>query len=107
MDIFWVVFVLDCVILLGIGCLVMFCDDDFELFFLEYVIDLVLGWFDFFLLFIEIIYLYGRVLDVLNNIWDVNDFIEEKMQKFVQMEIDLSYIYKKQDLWFYFDFVNF
>ncbi|KAK0674731.1 fungal-specific transcription factor domain-containing protein [Cercophora samala] len=107
MDTFWAVFVLDRVISSGTGRPVTFRDDDFELSLPEHAIDPVSGWPDPFPPFIEIIHLYGRVSDVLNNIRDANDLTEEKMQKLAQMEIDLSHIYKKQDSRLHFDPANF
>ncbi|KAK0747490.1 fungal-specific transcription factor domain-containing protein [Apiosordaria backusii] len=106
-DTFWTVFVLDRVISSGTGRPVTFRDDDFELSLPEHAIDPVSGWPDPFPPFIEIIHLYGRVSDVLNNIRNANDLTEEKMQKLAQMEIDLSHIYKKQDSRLHFDAANF
>jgi hypothetical protein len=106
-DTFWAVFVLDRVISSGTGRPVTFRDDDFELSLPAPSIDPVSNAPAPFPYFIEIIHLYGRVSDVLNNIRDANDLTEDKMAKLAQMEIDLTAMYKKQDHRLHFNAVNF
>ncbi|KAK0706344.1 fungal-specific transcription factor domain-containing protein [Lasiosphaeria miniovina] len=106
-DTFWAVFVLDRVISSGTGRPVTFRDDDFELAFPQPTNDPLTGWPAPFPNFIQIIHLYGRVSDVLNNIRDANDLTEEKLAKLAQMESDLTKIYQKQDPRLHFGITNF
>ncbi|KAK1751227.1 fungal-specific transcription factor domain-containing protein [Echria macrotheca] len=106
-DTFWAVFVLDRVISSGTGRPVTFRDDDYELALPAPTKDPVTGRADPLPAFIEIIHLYGRVSDVLNNIRDPNDLTEEKMAKLAQMENDLTQIYQKQDESLHFTTANF
>ncbi|AEO71763.1 uncharacterized protein THITE_2124588 [Thermothielavioides terrestris NRRL 8126] len=106
-DTFWAVFVLDRVISSGTGRPVTFRDDDFELSLPPHAEDPVSGWPAPFPPFIEIIHLYGRVSDVLNNIRDANDLTEEKLAALRIMERDLTAIYQKQDDRLHFNAVNF
>jgi len=106
-DTFWSVFVLDRVISSGTGRPVTFRDDDYELSLPPPTVDPVSHWPDPFPPFIEIIHLYGRASDVLNNIRNANDLTEEKMYKLKIMERDLTAIYQKQDQRLHFNAVNF
>lgn len=106
-DTFWAVFVLDRLISSGTGRPVTFRDDDYELALPSPTKDPVTGLADPLPAFTEIIHLYGRVSDVLNNIRDANDLTEEKMAKLAQMESDLTQIYQKQDENLHFNAVNF
>lgn len=106
-DTFWAVFVLDRVISSGTGRPVTFRDDDFELALPQPTIDPVSGWPAPFPAFIQIIHLYGRVSDVLNNIRNVSDLTDEKMARLSQMESDLTVIYQKQDQRLHFNAYNF
>ncbi|KAK0639432.1 fungal-specific transcription factor domain-containing protein [Cercophora newfieldiana] len=106
-DTFWAVFVLDRLISSGTGRPVTFRDDDYELPLPSPTKDPVTGLADPLPAFTEIIHLYGRVSDVLNNIRDANDLTEEKMTKLAQMESDLTQIYQKQDENLHFNAVNF
>ncbi|KAK4228308.1 fungal-specific transcription factor domain-containing protein [Podospora fimiseda] len=96
-DTFWAVFVLDRIISSGTGRPVNFRDGDFELSFPLPDPNPSSGWPDPFPIFLEIIHLYGRASDVLNNLRDVNDLTEDKLQKLAQMEHDLTCIHSKQD----------
>jgi len=107
MDTFWAVFVLDRLISSGTGRPVTFRDDDYELALPAPTKDPVTGLPDPLPAFVEIIHLYGRVSDVLNNIRDANDLTEEKMAKLAQMESDLTHIYQKQDENLHFNAINF
>jgi len=106
-DTFWAVFVLDRVISSSTGRPVTFRDDDFDLSLPEPTLDPNTGWPAPFPTFSEIIHLYGRVSDVLNNIRDASDLTEDKMQKLSRMESDLTALYKKQDSRLHFNPVNF
>lgn len=96
-DTFWAVFVLDRIISSGTGRPVNFRDGDFELSFPKLERNPTSGWPDPFPIFLEIIHLYGRASDVLNDLRDANDLTEDKMQKLAQMEHDLTCIHSKQD----------
>ncbi|KAK4162175.1 fungal-specific transcription factor domain-containing protein [Cladorrhinum sp. PSN259] len=96
-DTFWAVFVLDRIISSGTGRPVNFRDGDFELSFPVQDPDPPSGWPDPFPIFLEIIHLYGRACDVLNDLRDADDLTEEKLQKLTQMEHDLTCIHSKQD----------
>jgi hypothetical protein len=106
-DTFWAVFVLDRVISSGTGRPVTFRDDDYELSLPPPTIDPVSERPAPFPPFIEIIHLYGRASDVLNNIRNANDLTEEKMHKLKIMERDLTAIYQKQHPRLHFNAVNF
>ncbi|KAL2265748.1 hypothetical protein VTJ83DRAFT_6848 [Remersonia thermophila] len=106
-DTFWAVFVLDRVISSGTGRPVTFRDDDFELSLPLHTCDPVTKRPDPFPPFIEIIHLYGRASDVLNNIRNANDLTEEKMHKLNIMERDLTAIYQKQHPGLHFNAANF
>ncbi|KAM7208523.1 Fungal specific transcription factor domain containing protein [Naviculisporaceae sp. PSN 640] len=96
-DTFWAVFVLDRVISSGTGRPVTFRDDDFELALPQPTVDPVSNLPAPFPAFIQIIHLYGRVSDVLNNIRNATDLTDEKMARLSQMENDLTMIYQKLD----------
>ncbi|KAL2160826.1 hypothetical protein VTH06DRAFT_1023 [Thermothelomyces fergusii] len=106
-DTFWSVFVLDRVISSGTGRPVTFRDGDYELSLPPPTVDPVTQRPDPFPPFVEIIHLYGRASDVLNNIRNANDLTEEKMHKLRIMEHDLTAIYQKQDQRLDFNAVNF
>ncbi|KAM7216881.1 Fungal specific transcription factor domain containing protein [Rhypophila decipiens] len=106
-DTFWAVFVLDRVISSGTGRPVTFRDDDFELALPQPTIDPVSGWPAPFPAFIQIIHLYGRVSDVLNNIRNAADLTDEKLARLSQMESDLTKIYQKLDPRLHFNAQNF
>jgi hypothetical protein len=106
-DTFWAVFVLDRVISSGTGRPVTFRDDDYELALPAPSTDPVTGWPAPFPTFIEIIHLYGRVSDVLNNIRNASDLTGEKMARLARMESDLTALYQKQDERLHFNAVNF
>lgn len=106
-DTFWAVFVLDRVISSGTGRPVTFRDGDYELSLPAPTVDPLSGWPAPFPTFIEIIHLYGRVSDVLNNIRNANDLTDAKMAKLARMEHDLTAMYQKQDERLHFNAVNF
>ncbi|KIH93517.1 c6 zinc finger domain containing protein [Sporothrix brasiliensis 5110] len=96
-DTFWAVFFLDRVISSGTGRPVTFRDDDFELALPEPTLDPLTDWPAPFPILAQIIHLYGRVSDVLNNIHSANDLTHEKMQRLGHMENDLTQLYQRQD----------
>ncbi|GJC83638.1 putative transcriptional regulatory protein C530.11c [Colletotrichum liriopes] len=106
-DTFWAVFILDRVISSGTGRPVTIRDDDFELALPEPTLDPVSGWPAPFPVFIQIIHLYGRVSDVLNNIRNAKDITQEKWTKLARMEHELTKLYQKQDPRLHFSVSNF
>ncbi|POR33936.1 Putative transcriptional regulatory protein [Tolypocladium paradoxum] len=106
-DTFWAVFVLDRVISSGTGRPVTFREDDFELPFPAPTTDPATGWPALFPIFLEIIHLYGRVSDVLNNIHNVQDLTQEKWTKLSKMEHQLTRLYKSWDARLQFNVSNF
>lgn len=106
-DTFWAVFVLDRVISSGTGRPVTLREDDFELPFPAPAIDPTTGWPALFPIFLEIIHLYGRVSDVLNNIHNVQDLTQEKWTKLSNMEHQLTRLYKGWDARLQFNVSNF
>ncbi|TQV94298.1 hypothetical protein V2A60_002666 [Cordyceps javanica] len=93
-DTFWAVFVLDRIISSGTGRPVTLRDDDFELPFPEASTDPNTGWPTLFPVLVQIIHLYGRVSDVLNNIHHVEDLTQERWGKLSAMEHQLTRLYK-------------
>ncbi|KAK2028264.1 hypothetical protein LX32DRAFT_406582 [Colletotrichum zoysiae] len=106
-DTFWAVFVLDRVISSGTGRPVTIRDDDFELALPEPTLDPASGWPAPFPVFIQIIHLYGRVSDVLNNIRNAKDITQEKWARLSRMEHELTRLYQKQDPRLHFSVSNF
>lgn len=106
-DTFWAVFVLDRVISSGTGRPVTLRDDDYELSFPKPVLHPDAQWPTPFPVLIEIVHLYGRVSDVLNNIHDISDLTQEKWQKLMAMENQLTKVYKNWDSRMQFNVVNF
>ncbi|TPX08838.1 uncharacterized protein E0L32_009656 [Thyridium curvatum] len=106
-DTFWAVFILDRVISSGTGRPVTFRDDDFELTLPEAALDPASGLPAPFPTFIQIIHLYGRASDVLNNIRNARDLTQDKMKKLAQMEHELTKLYQKQDPHLHFNASNF
>ncbi|OAA37614.1 Transcription factor [Metarhizium rileyi] len=106
-DTFWAVFFLDRVISSGTGRPVTFRDDDFELPFPAARVDPATGWPVLFPVLLEIIHLYGRVSDVLNNICDIRDLTEDKWRKLTAMEHEVTKMYKNWDGRLQFNVSNF
>ncbi|KAK1967647.1 hypothetical protein LY78DRAFT_482120 [Colletotrichum sublineola] len=106
-DTFWAVFILDRVISSGTGRPVTIRDDDFELALPEPTLDPTSGWPAPFPVFIQIIHLYGRVSDVLNNIRNAKDITQEKWTRLARMEHELTRLYQKQDSRLHFSVSNF
>lgn len=93
-DTFWAVFVLDRIISSGTGRPVTLRDDDFELPFPEASTDPHTGWPTLFPVLVQIVHLYGRVSDVLNNIHHVEDLTQDRWSRLSAMEHQLTRLYK-------------
>ncbi|KAG5974642.1 hypothetical protein E4U55_008130 [Claviceps digitariae] len=106
-DTFWAVFFLDRVISSGTGRPVTFRDDDFELPFPAAKVDATTGWPVLFPVLLEIIHLYGRVSDILNNVHDARDLTEDRWSKLAKMEHQLTKMYKGWDYRLQFNVSNF
>ncbi|KAG5937779.1 hypothetical protein E4U53_008138 [Claviceps sorghi] len=106
-DTFWAVFFLDRVISSGTGRPVTFRDDDFELPFPAAKVDATTGWPVLFPVLLEIIHLYGRVSDLLNNVHDARDLTEDRWSKLAKMEHQLTKMYKSWDCRLQFNVSNF
>lgn len=106
-DTLWTVFMLDRVISSGTGRPVTLRDEDFELSFPAITASTKSGWPDPFPALIQIIHLYGRVSDLLNNIRNVHDVTPKKIEGLVAMERDLTQLYQKLDPRLNFNAANF
>ncbi|KAI1135817.1 fungal-specific transcription factor domain-containing protein [Hypoxylon sp. FL0543] len=106
-DTFWAVFFLDRAISSGTGRPVTLKDDDFELELPKSSIDPVSGWPDPLASLLQIIHLYGRVSDILNNITHTQDLTEDKRNKMAQMENELTRLHQRTDPRLRFDANNF
>lgn len=107
MDTFWAVFILDRIISSGTGRQVTLRDEDFELPLPEPSINSVTGWPTLFPTLVQIIHMYGRVSDVLNNIHDEKDLTEARWAKLTSMEQQLTLFYKDWDQRLQFNADNF
>lgn len=106
-DTFWAVFFLDRVISSGTGRPVTFREDDLELSYPQSHVGLGAKWPAPFSALVEIIHLYGRVSDVLNNIHDIQDLTQEKWDKLRKLEHQLTRVYKNWDSRLQFNVNNF
>ncbi|KAI2601778.1 fungal-specific transcription factor domain-containing protein [Hypoxylon sp. NC1633] len=106
-DTFWAVFFLDRAISSGTGRPVTLKDDDFELQLPRSSVDPVSGWPDPLASLLQIIHLYGRVSDVLNNITHAQDLTQDKLNKLAQMENELTRLHQRTDARLRFDANNF
>jgi hypothetical protein len=98
---------LDRVISSGTGRPVTLKDDDFELPFPKITPNVENGWPNPFPALIQIIHLYGRVSDLLNNIRSVQDVTPEKVEGLSGMENDLTQLYQRLDDRLTFNAANF
>lgn len=96
-DTLWAVFLLDRFISTGTGRSVTLRDEDFELSFPSITPDRRSGWPSPFPALVQIIHLYGRVSDLLNNIRDVQDVTPQRIEGLSGMEKDLTQLYQKLD----------
>lgn len=106
-DTIWAVFMLDRVISSGTGRPVTLRDADFELTFPAVTNNTESGWPTPFPALIQIIQLYGRVSDLLNNIRDVKDVTPEKIKGLAEMEEELTHLYQRLDQRLTFNATNF
>jgi hypothetical protein len=106
-DTLWAVFMLDRVISSGTGRPVTLRDEDFELTFPAVTTNSEDGWPNPFPALIQIIHLYGRVSDLLNNIRDVQDVTPKKINGLSGMEKDLTQLYQRLDQRLTFNAPNF
>ncbi len=106
-DTLWAVFMLDRVISSGTGRPVTLRDEDFELSFPAITNNAESGWPNPFPALIQIIHLYGRVSDLLNNIRDVKDVTPIKIEGLSGMEKDLTQLYQRLDQRLTFNATNF
>lgn len=106
-DTLWAVFMLDRVISSGTGRPATLRDEDFEHSFPTIIPNHSTGWPNPFPALIQIIHLYGRVSDLLNNIRDVKDVTTMKIEGLTAMEKDLTQLYQKLDARLHFNAANF
>ncbi|KAH7342513.1 fungal-specific transcription factor domain-containing protein [Rhexocercosporidium sp. MPI-PUGE-AT-0058] len=106
-DTLWAVFMLDRVISSGTGRPVTLRDEDFELSFPEITSNADSGWPNPFPALIQIIHLYGRVSDLLNNIRDAKDVTPKRIEGLQGMEKDLTQLYQRLDQRLTFNAANF
>ncbi|KAF4119532.1 Fungal trans [Geosmithia morbida] len=106
-DTFWAVFVLDRLVSSGTGRPVTLRDDDFELPFPKPGIHPDTHWPTPFPMLVEIVHMYGRVSDMLNNIHDISDLTQETWHKLMTMESHLTMVYKNWDVRLQFTVPNF
>ncbi|KAI1852220.1 hypothetical protein JX265_013073 [Neoarthrinium moseri] len=105
-DTFWSVFLLDRIISSGTGRPVTFRDDDYELEMPRTSVDPV-AYPDPFPALVHIIYLYGRVSDVLNKVIKPSDLTQARIERLVVMEHELTRLHQKQHVRLRFDAQNF
>ncbi|KAF3014419.1 hypothetical protein E8E14_006228 [Neopestalotiopsis sp. 37M] len=96
MDTLWTVFMLDRVISSGTGRPVTLRDVDFELDLPNISANPGATHPDPFPTLIQMIHLYGRVSDVLNEIVKPNDLTDERMNKLIVLENELTKLHRKQ-----------
>lgn len=96
-DTLWAVFILDRVISSGTGRPATLRDVDFEVTFPTISTSSRDGWPTPFPALIQIIHLYGRVSDRLNNIRDVNDVTPKVIDGLAVLERDLTHLYQRLD----------
>ncbi|KAH8777964.1 fungal-specific transcription factor domain-containing protein, partial [Hyaloscypha sp. PMI_1271] len=106
-DTLWAVFMLDRVISSGTGRPATLRDEDFELSFPAITANTESGWPNPFPALIQIIHLYGRVSDLLNNIRDVKDVTPKKIEGLSGLEKDLTQLYQRLDPRLTFNAANF
>jgi hypothetical protein len=106
-DTLWAVFMLDRVISSGTGRPATLRDEDFELSFPAITSNPQSGWPNPFPALIQIIHLYGRVSDLLNNIKNAQDVTPKKIEGLTAMERELTELYQKLDHRLTFNAANF
>ncbi|KAI1424809.1 fungal-specific transcription factor domain-containing protein [Xylaria sp. FL1777] len=106
-DTFWAVFFLDRAISSGTGRPVTLRDDDFDLSLPKASLSPASGWPNPYAALLNIIHLYGRVSDVLNNIRQPKDLTKDKLHRLVVMENELTKLHQRMDPRLRFDANNF
>ncbi|OCT49576.1 C6 transcription factor [Cladophialophora carrionii] len=107
-DTFWAIFFLDRAVSSGVGRPVTLRDKDIEISF-PYRADKMIagGYPDPFPAMIQIVHMYGRVADVLNNIKDVSQVTPEVLKRLASMERDLTGFYQRLSPKLHFNATNF
>lgn len=106
-DTLWTVFMLDRVISSGTGRPVTLRDNDFELDLPRTRLTFADDQPDPFPALIQIISLYGRASDVLNEVVKASDLTDERMNKLFLLEHELTRLHQKQHANLRFDAVHF
>ncbi|KAL2432674.1 hypothetical protein ABEF95_014383 [Exophiala dermatitidis] len=107
-DTFWAIFFLDRAVSSGVGRPVTLRDKDIEISFPYRSDDTIIsGYPDPFPPMIQIVHMYGRVADVLNNIKDVSQVTPEILKRLASMEKDLTGIYQRLSPKLHFNATNF
>ncbi|KAG5954847.1 hypothetical protein E4U57_003948 [Claviceps arundinis] len=106
-DTFWALFFLDRVISSGTGRTVTLREENIELPFLETQVDSMTGWPVLYPVLLQIVHLYGRVSDLLNNVRDAKDLTEDRWIVLAKMEHQLTKMHKAWDRRLQFNVSNF
>ncbi|KAJ9502702.1 hypothetical protein H2202_001824 [Exophiala xenobiotica] len=107
-DTFWAIFFLDRAVSSGVGRPVTLRDKDIEISFPRRSNEsMIEGFPDPFPAMIQIVHMYGRVADVLNNIKEVSQVTPEVLKRLASMERDLTGIYQRLSPKLHFNATNF
>ncbi|KAG6179286.1 hypothetical protein E4U27_003290 [Claviceps purpurea] len=106
-DTFWALFFLDRVISSGTGRTVTLREENIELPFPETQVDAMTGWPVLYPVLLQIVHLYGRVSDLLNNVHDAKDLTEDRWIVLAKMEHQLTKMHKAWDRRLQFNVSNF
>ncbi|KIW69902.1 hypothetical protein PV04_02219 [Phialophora macrospora] len=107
-DTFWAIFFLDRAVSSGVGRPVTLRDKDIEISFPYRADEAIIGGHpDPFPAMIQIVHMYGRVADVLNNIKDVSQVTPEVLKRLASMERDLTGFYQRLSPKLHFNATNF
>ncbi|KAG6318030.1 hypothetical protein E4U22_005739 [Claviceps purpurea] len=106
-DTFWALFFLDRVISSGTGRTVTLLEENIELPFPETQVDAMTGWPVLYPVLLQIVHLYGRVSDLLNNVHDAKDLTEDRWIVLAKMEHQLTKMHKAWDRRLQFNVSNF
>ncbi|KAJ9605709.1 hypothetical protein H2200_009558 [Cladophialophora chaetospira] len=107
-DTFWAIFFLDRAVSSGVGRPVTLRDKDIEISFPYRADDTTVGGHpDPFPAMIQIVHMYGRVADVLNNIKHVSQVTPDVLKRLASMERDLTGFYQRLSTKLHFNATNF
>ncbi|KAG5941472.1 hypothetical protein E4U59_001713 [Claviceps monticola] len=106
-DTFWALFFLDRVISSGTGRTVTLREENIELPFPETQVDTMTGWPVLYPVLLQIVHLYGRVSDLLNNVHDAKDLTKDRWIVLAKMEHQLTKMHKAWDRRLQFNVSNF